>query len=112
MSKHEGLRAETLAWLGRHAEAAAALRTRTPVADYASGPVVSWSLCARAAERDETLDDAARRALAATYVEEGLAALRRGIETGFRNSGKLRGEKLAPLRAHPEFAELERRIAE
>jgi hypothetical protein len=103
--------AEALLELKDHAAAAAAaeqfLRTEVepPRDAYTAAGLLAG--CVRLAADDESLAEDNRRALATTYGDRALAALRRAIDKGAKEVAKIGSDpSLDPLRTRDDFQKL------
>jgi serine/threonine-protein kinase len=103
--------AKVQAAVGEHGEAAATvgevLQGAIKPHKYTYMAAGILASCVPLAKSDPTLPEGEREQRAATYVEQGMKALRQAIQGGFKDIGRLKKENaLDPLRGREDFQRL------
>lgn len=105
-----GLASATLRQKDHAASSQAARQLAQALPDVADDPYRAARFLGRCivlAEQDPKLDEPMRRAVAQSYVDQGMEHLREAVRRGYSNSRVLKGaDALAPLRGRPDFQEL------
>jgi tetratricopeptide (TPR) repeat protein len=103
--------AATLAHLGEHARAAAAVEELAALTRVSAACLYdlagTYSLCAAAADKDGNLAPAERNQTAEKYAAQAVALLRRAVQAGFEGLAQAKKDTaLDPLRRRADFKQL------